>query len=73
MGVVGSATGVLSGTGVGTGVGDGFQQLGAIGSVDPTDLHLITEGGDGGFGEFVGNQHYGQAHPDSLKVRRPSR
>ena len=48
------------------GVGDGFQQLGAVGAVDPADLHLVAEGGNGGLGKFVGDQHNRQAHADRL-------
>ena len=32
-------------------------------------LHLVAEGGNGGFGEFVSDQYNGQAHRDSLKGR----
>ena len=42
------------------------QQLLSVGAVDPADLDLVTEGGDGRFGEFVGDQYNGQAHPASL-------
>ncbi len=48
------------------GVGDGLQQLGAVRAVHPSDLHLVAEGGDGGLGKFVGDQHNGQAHADRL-------
>ena len=48
------------------GVGHRGQQLFAVGSVDPADLDLVPERSDGGFGEFVGDQHNGQTHPASL-------
>ena len=38
------------------------QQLLAVGAVDPADFDLVTEGGDGRFGQFVGNQYNGQTH-----------
>ena len=48
------------------GVGHRGQQLLPVGAVDPADFDLVTEGGDGRFGEFVGDQYNGQAHAASL-------
>ena len=48
------------------GFGHGGQQLFAIRAVDPADLYLVAECGDGRFGQFVGDEYYGKAHPASL-------
>ena len=48
------------------GVGHGGQQLFAVRAVDPADLYLVTEGGNGGLGKFVGNQYYGKTHATSV-------
>ena len=48
------------------GLGHGGQQLFAVGAVDPADLYLVTERGDSGFGQFVGNQYDGKTHAASL-------
>ena len=53
------------------GVGYRCQQLGPVGAVHPADLHLVSQGGDGGFGKFVGDQHNGQAHADRLMGGAP--
>ena len=47
------------------------QQLLAIRAVDPADLHLVTEGGDGRLGQFVGDQYNGQTHAASLMGCNP--
>ena len=36
------------------------QQLRPVRAVDPADFYLVTEGGDGRFGQFVGNQYDGE-------------
>ena len=46
------------------GLGHGGQQLFSIRAVDPADLYLVAEGGDGGLGEFVGDQYHGKTHAD---------
>ena len=51
------------------GVDDRLQQFRAVRAVDPADLDLISQGGDGRGGEFVGDQYNGQSHRDSLKGR----
>ena len=48
------------------GLGHRGQQLFAVGAVHPADLYLVTERGNGGFGQFVGNQYDGKTHPASL-------
>ena len=54
------------------GVGNGFQQLRAVRAVDPADLDLIAQCGDGRFGKFVGDQNNRQSHPDRLMGTRRS-
>ena len=48
------------------GLGHRGQQLFAVGAVHPADLYLVTERGDGRFGQFVGNKYDGKTHPASL-------
>jgi hypothetical protein len=48
------------------GLGHRGQQLFSVWTVHPADVYLVTKCGDGGFGEFVSDQHNGQAHPASL-------
>ena len=48
------------------GLGHGGQQLLSVRAVDPADFYLVTEGGDGRFGQFVGDQYNGKIHPASL-------
>mgnify|MGYP006921747206 CR=1 FL=1 len=48
------------------GVGHRGQQFRTVGAVHPAHLDLIAKGGDGRLGEFVGDQHNGQAHADSV-------
>ena len=52
------------------GLGHRGQQLFPVGAVDPAHLYLVTQGGDGRFGQFVGNQYNRQAHPASLSGDR---
>ncbi len=35
-------------------------------AVDPAHFYLVAEGGNGRFGEFVGNQYDGKAHATRL-------
>ncbi len=42
------------------------QQLLSVGAVDPADFYLVAQGGDGRFGQFVGDQYNRQTHADSL-------
>ena len=51
------------------GIDDRCQQFGAVRAVDPAHLDLVSQGGDGRFGKFVGDQYNGHAHPDRLKGR----
>ena len=44
------------------GVDDRCQQFGAIRTVHPPHLHLVSQGGDGRFGKFVSDQNNGQSH-----------
>ena len=48
------------------GLGHGGQQLFSVRAVDPADFYLVTEGGDGRLGQFVGDQYNGKTHPASL-------
>ena len=47
------------------GLRHGGQQLVSVGAIDPADFDLVAEGGDGRFGEFVGDQNNGKTHVDT--------
>ena len=38
----------------------------SVRAVHPTNLYLVTEGGDGRVGELVGDQYNGKTHPASV-------
>ena len=46
----------------GIGLRHGGQQLFSIWAVDPADFYLVAKGGDGRFGQFVGDQYNGKTH-----------
>ena len=48
------------------GIDDRCQQFRAVRAVHPPHLHLVSQGGDGRFGKFVGDQYNGHAHPNRL-------
>ena len=45
------------------GIGHRGQQLLPVRAVDPAHLYLVAQGGDGRFGQFVGDQYNGQSSP----------
>ena len=47
------------------GLRHGCQQLLSVGAIDPADFYLVAEGGDGRFGQFVGDKNNGKTHVDT--------